>query len=234
VEFRPQIGAPEFWLACVAMLGWRALRGRWTSASLVNPVFALAVLGWVLGLEVRRFWADWGFPAALVWLAFEFEDALVDLCRTTPGRLGLAAAAAVPLLLAATNDYDGRFSVRDRRFDCLAAPAQRAALPDPGGVLYSGEMRLFYALFYLIPEAPFRYVLGYEPGLMPASDLAVYRRLEAGDSRAYGDWVERMRPADRLLIVSPSNVAPAVAGLDWTRACGDLWMGRRGVAHPGP
>jgi hypothetical protein len=225
-EFRPQIAPPAFWLACLALMGWRALRGRWTPAILVDPVFVLAVLGWVLGLAVRRFWSDWGFPAALVWLAFEFQDALVELCRSARGRLGLAAAASVPLLLAATTDYDGRFSARDRTFDCLAAAEQRRALPDPGGVLYSGEMRLFYALFYRLPEAPFRYVLGYEPGLMPPEDLGVYRRLQAGDAGAFREWADRMRPADRLVVVSPTGIAPPVAGLDWTLACGDVWSGR--------
>ncbi len=227
VEFRPQIGPPELWLACLAMMGWRALRGRWTPAVLVNPVFVLAVLGWVLGLGVRRFWADWGFPAALAWLAFEFQDVLLELCRPAARRLGLAVAVSIPLFLAATTDYDGRFSMQDRTFDCLAAPERSGALPDPGGVLYSGEMRLFYALYYRVPEAPFRYVLGYEPGLMPPEDLAVYRRLQAGDSGAYRAWADRMRGPDRLVIVSPPNVAPPVAGLDWTLACGNVWSGRQ-------
>ena len=228
MEFRPQIGPPAFWLACLAVMGWRALRGRWTSTVLTSPVFILAILGWVLGLAVRRFWADWGFPAALVWLAFEFQDALLELRSSTVRRLGLTAAVSLPLLLAVTTDFDGRFTFRDRTFDCLATPDARSALPDPGGILYSADMRLFYTLFYRMPEAPFRYALGYEPGLMMQEDLAVYRRLQVGDSEAYRVWVDRMRPPDRLLIVSP-YIAPPVPGLDWTRACGGLWSGRRGA-----
>jgi hypothetical protein len=232
-EFRPRISPPEFWLVCLAVVGWRALRGRWTSGVLANPVFILAGVGWALGLGVTRFWTDWGFPAALVWLAFEFQGALVEIPSSMARRLGLAAAASVPLFLAATTDYDGRFSVRDRTFDCLADPQQRSALPDPGGVLYSGDMTLFYTLFYEMPDAPFRYVLGYEPGLMRPEDLAVLRRLQGGDLKAFREWADRMRPLDRLLIVLPPNAAPPVEDLDWTLACGNVWSGRRGALPPG-
>lgn len=225
-ELRPQIAPAAFPLSCLAIMGWRAFRGRWTSATLANPVFALALLGWVLGLAVRRFWADWGFPAALVWLAFEFQEALEESSRSHLGRLAMAVAVSIPLLLAATIDYGGRFTSRDRTLDCLAELREGDALPGPGGVLYSRYMQVFNEVFFRRPRANFRYVVGYEPGLMRADDLAVYGRLIRGEVDAYREWAERMRPEDRLLIVASSEDQLPAVGLDWSLACGSVWSGR--------
>ena len=92
-------------------------------------------------------------------------------------------------------------------------------------------MRLFYETLFKNPKAPGRYVLGFEPGLMPAEDLAVVRQvqLNAYDLSAYVPWIEKLRPQDRLVIRASwlgAPGAPAITSLEWRLAAGDLWIGR--------
>ena len=103
------------------------------------------------------------------------------------------------------------------------------SLPEAGGILYSDEMRVFYELFYRQPKAPWRYQVGYEPGLMPPEDLKVYRQiLTARTTQAFAPWVAKMRPQDRLIIRSVGEQPPAIGGLEWQHLGGEIWSGRKG------
>jgi hypothetical protein len=89
-------------------------------------------------------------------------------------------------------------------------------------------MRVFYELFYRQPKAPWRYQVGYEPGLMPPEDLKVYRQiLTARTTQAFAPWVAEMRPEDRLIIRSVGERPPGIEGLEWHRIGGDFWSGRK-------
>jgi hypothetical protein len=229
IEFQAAGGSPVLVLALLGALGFRAVRGAWRASAVDNPVFLLAVLGWVLGFAGIRFWADWGVPAALVWLALELQDFLETTSASVAARrLAVAAAAGLTCLLAITADGGGRWS----RTDATFWPALRAEaapfLPAPGGILYSDEMRLFYQLFYRQPKAPWRYQVGYEPGLMPPPDLEVYRGiLRARTTQAFAPWVAKMRPEDRLVIRSVGERPPAIEGLEWHHLGGEIWSGRK-------
>ncbi len=75
-EFSPSNGAHTVVITIVAVLLWKAIRGTSGVRTFSSPIFMLALLGWILGFAVIRFWIDWGMPAAMVWLALEFRDAL--------------------------------------------------------------------------------------------------------------------------------------------------------------
>ena len=60
-------------LAVLLMLFWRARSPDWHARDLVDPVFLMAVVGWILGFATGRFWLDWGLPATLLWLGLEFQ-----------------------------------------------------------------------------------------------------------------------------------------------------------------
>ena len=84
-------------------------------------------------------------------------------------RVALAAGAGVAaLLVLSANARASRGVPPERSFLSLTAKAADPYLPDPGGVLYTDDMRLFFQLFYARPTDPWRYVVGYEPALMPA------------------------------------------------------------------
>jgi hypothetical protein len=228
IEFLPGDGSPSLLLGVVALLLWRAARGAWKRGAVGGPVFALAALGWLLGFLVIRFWSDWGGPALVAWMAVEIEDALEALGPAdSTRRLGIAAVAGLAALLVWTSNTRGqRLLPAERPYQSLAATEAEPFLPGPGGVLYTDDMRLFFDLFYARPQAPWRYVVGYEPGLMPKDDLATFRRILAARTPAsFEPWVVKMKPADRLIIKSTEG-QPRIGGLEWTQVSQTVWSGR--------
>jgi hypothetical protein len=233
IEFTPGTGAAPLVLGVGLLLLWRYARGRWRDDVVDNPVFLLAATGWLLGWLVVRFWSDWGTPALLVWLALEIQGILeVRLPSLSPRRIGVALVAGLAaLLILSANTRGSRYLAAERPFLSLTSPTIGAALPDPGGVLYTDDMRLFFQLFYHRPTAPWRYIVGYEPALMPPEDLATFRNvLAARTPDNFAPWVRKMTPADRLIIQSTEG-QPQIPGLAWTRVSATVWSGRR---PPGP
>lgn len=228
-EFRPYHGVPVLVVFVLLVITSRRLsEGAASPRSLLrDPVFLLAVLGWALGFRVARFWLDWGLPAVLVLVARRLEGAW-PATFSRRDQMIIAGAALGTCFLVMTADVGRRWSgaTRDDPYAVLTAPEHRAALPDSGGILYAHDMKPFYDLFFTYPEAPWRYSTGYEPGLMPAEDLAVYRAAHfSRDVMALVPWARKLRPADRL-VVRNERTAPPISGLAWYHAGNGVWIGR--------
>lgn len=196
-----------------------------------DPLFLLALGGWLLGLALKRFWIDWGYPCAALWLAFQMEPWFLDLGRRAPlRRLALAVgigAAAVVLLRTGDEeraaDPSRDFSFVDRR------PDMAPWLPGDGGILYAPDMALFFDLYYQTPGAHWRYMVGYEPTMMPPEDLAVFQNLlrDPQNPANYAPWVAKMRPEDRLMLLANRSPSFLLPGLEWRWAERNLWIGRK-------
>ena len=228
-ELKPNSTPPFMVLGLLGILAWRALRGGWRDDTLRDPLLILAAGGWVLGYVSLRFWSDWGLPAGLVWAALEIESWLEQ--RRPAGdwrRLATAAVVGGAVLLASTSDVMGRWSVRvDRSYLPLLQPDVAEWLPEPGGILYSPDVILFHQLFYQRPDAGWRYMVGFEPGLLPPGDLAVYRDfMKRGTVEALRPWVDRMQPRDRLVLELSGGASPGMPELEWRHVAGQLWSGR--------
>ena len=89
-------------------------------------------------------------------------------------------------------------------------------------------MTLFFQTFFKNPKADWKYIVGYEPALMPDEDFAVYRRVlwNFGDVKAYKPWVDKMRPPDRLVIRGARGAPPNIPQLDWEYGVSGIWIGR--------
>jgi len=219
-EFQPSPGAPVLFAVVLAV--FLAGRARRAGLRASDPTFMLAALGWALGFFSARFWVDWGVPAILAWGIGIVEDASSDLDGARASRLALASVAACALCL--TSDDLGRWSRTNTTYRALAAPEHADALPNPQGILYSDDMYLFYQVFFRRPDAPFRFVLGFERGLMRPEDAAVLRdAVQRGDDR-FRPWASRMTARDRLIVqvVHPGSSY----GLQWTHVSGNVWSGR--------
>jgi hypothetical protein len=234
-EFQPSDGLFLVVVAVVLMILFRMVLGGWEASSLNGPLFLLVVVGWLLGLKVYRFWSDWGLPAAMVWMALQFQqvgEQRID--GRAAKRLGAALFVCAALFLSVTSDLEGRWT-HDLHVDYLYADNPEVAgwLPDAGGVLYNAGMLDFYQTFFANPNGDWRYILGFEPNLMPPADLEIYRALQWNryDLRGFAPWVEKMRPADRLLIRSSSATPPSIPELDWHYAATSAWLGR--LPRPG-
>jgi hypothetical protein len=229
-EFQPQGGDVLIVIIVAGMLIWRKLRNAWDPKVIDNPVFILAVLGWVLGFIAQRFWLDWGMTATIVWMSLEFQEALKDrISYFSWRRVLLTICVLGTLYIAVTNDSERRWTRNlGIRYLERENPDHAPWLPDPGGIVYSNDMRIFYQTFLKNPHAPWRYILGFEPILMPPEDLEIYRNIqrEFGHFTTFAPWVEKMKPEDRLIIRNSPAKEPEIEGLDWHLTTGDIWIGR--------
>jgi hypothetical protein len=235
-ELQPSNAGSTFLLALIAMLFWRARSQDWKARDLLEPVFMMGVLGWVLGLKVGRFWCDWGMPAFLIWLALELEKQLQNLMPFDSWRrLSVTVALALAVFFGIGSDRDGRWTGNlTKQYLAQKDPALKGWLPESGGIIYSVDMTVFNDLFFKNPTAPWRYVLGFESALMLPEDLAAARSVtwNYGDLRGYDPWVKKMRPQDRLIITegwlptSGLTRGANIPELEWHRTANAWWIGR--------
>lgn len=231
-ELRPSDG--EF--ATVAVLAlvylWRKPHNKDAPPLFRQPVFWAAAFNWALCFKADRFWADWGMPAAVAWLATQFDDALptVTAPRSVP-RLLLCGLLAVPLFWDSTNDTGRRYTFNLEE-TLPTVENMRDWTPGKGGLVYADNMSFFFDAFYANPQADWRYVVGFEPALMLPEDLKVYREIQRSgrNPAAYEPWLKRMRPEDRLVVESPYQ--PDISSLEWFRD-GKYWLGRLPRKEPG-
>ncbi len=227
-EFQPFTGDQMIIIAVLGMLGWRTFRNGWNLKAIDNPVFILAAVSWVLGFLVLRVWVDWGIPAVCVWIALEFEEYLKSSMDVSSWkRAGFTLAIACILFISVTGDYGSRWT-QSMSVQYLSAdnPEHKKWLPEKGGIIYSDDMTVFYQTFYANPHADWRYILGFEPTMMPPGDLAIYRKIQwnYGAAEAYGPWVKKMRPEDRLILRRHSM--PDIKELEWNFTVSGTWVGR--------
>ncbi|HEY8154444.1 MAG TPA: hypothetical protein VII72_09990 [Myxococcota bacterium] len=230
-ELRADYGELTFVTGIGLALVWRVARGEWKREAIFNPVFALAALGWLLGLQVSRFWSDWGYPAAILWLAVELEQVLeARLSREKVSAALLAAFVAAGVYIGATRDLSGRWT---RNLDAVflspgdpKLPRIAKWMPAPGGIVYSASLDVFFRTFYRNPQADWRYLLGFEVGIMPREDRQILRDIQRSGyaPEAYAPWVKRMRAPDRMILLQAWK--PDIPELEWYYAGGNTWIGR--------
>jgi hypothetical protein len=195
-----------------------------------NPAFWLVCFCWVLGFKVSRFWDDWGWPALMVLMTMDVQAFLQK--RFAPDsfkRLGLTLGLAAATFLCVTNDASSRWShTLSDRYLVANNPDIKGWMPDHGGIFYTADMTLFYQTFYANPTGDWRYMLGFEPTWMPEEDFEIYQNVlwNLGEAKSYAPWVEKMKPADRLVIRGGSGGSPGIPQLEWKYSGVGIWLGR--------
>jgi hypothetical protein len=195
-----------------------------------NPAFWLACICWMLGFKVSRFWDDWGWPALMVLMTWDLQSFLqMRFDENSFKRLGLTLFLAAATFLCTTNDANSRWSQTSfDRYIVADNPDIKGWMPDHGGIFYTADMTLFYQTFYANPTGDWRYMLGFEPTWMPKEDFEVYQKVlwNLGEIKTYAPWVEKMQPADRLVIRGGSNASPGIPQLEWEYSGVGIWLGR--------
>jgi hypothetical protein len=230
-EFQSFSGDATMVLLILGALVWRKTRRKDGWSAIHDPIFILAAMGWALGFVAVRFWTDWGMPAAIFWLMSEVTSAFNENMEMTSWRRAfLTLAISAALFLAVSADIGSRWTY-NLTTEYLSAddPKQAGWLPEPGGIIYSNDMRIFYQTFYGNPKAPWRYILGFEPAMMPPEDLAILRKIQwnLDAPQAFEPWIDKMRPADRLMIRGVRSAKPDIPGLEWYYAVTGTWIGRK-------
>jgi hypothetical protein len=217
-------------LSVVTLLLCRKIFLGWNARAILNPVFMMMVLGWLLGLEIARFWYDFGIPAFIVWVALELQEHFEKhLAFDSARRLLIVAGISIGTFFGYTSDTEGRWTANlaTEIFLTPATPDIGGWLPQPGGIIYNADARVFYQTFFRNPTADWRYILGFEPGLMQPEDLKVFRNIQWNyqDGQGYEPWVEKMRPQDRMIMQDYAGT-PDIPELEWHNVGGKLWIGR--------
>ena len=202
-----------------------------------DPVFWLTGLCWVLEFKVGRFWQDWGWPALMVLIACDLQllwssRVAVDSFR----RLALACGAALIAFLSITSDVGSRWTYNlTQQYLTADNPDLEGWMPDKGGILYSTDMSIFYQTFFKNPTGDWRYILGFEATLMRPEDFEVYHKIfwNFGDAKAYTPWIQKMTPADRLVIRGGRGAQPNIPQLEWNYGVSGIWVGRLPGQHEG-
>lgn len=224
-EFWSFTGEPNAAIIVSALLLWRGVRGQWSRECLDNPVFYLALLGWSLGFVASRFWTDWGWPALAFWVALELQLVIKTYWDEFDWRrVVLALAVSLVFFMAVANDRGGRWTSRAKQdWPVLTEAEHRPWLPDPGGIVYSTQMGVFYWLFFHNPHAEWRYILGFEPVWMPEEDLEIFRNIQVGKGRTLAPWLERMTAKDRFIV---AGAKPNIQGMEWKEVTPGVWSGK--------
>lgn len=233
-ELQPENGDVYALYVLGGLLVLRRLAGLNAPPFLRDPVFWLVCLTWTLAFRVGRFWFDWGWPALMVLLACDLQLLLASrLAVDSFRRLALAASLALLAFLCITSDVGSRWSGNlTQQYLTADNPELKGWLPDRGGILYASDMTIFYQTFYKNPNGDWRYILGFEPTLMPADDFETYHKIlwNYGDAKAYAPWLLKLRPQDRLVIRGGRSSPPTLPQLEWNYGVSGLWVGRL----PGP
>ena len=229
-EFQPFTGDILTIILVGSILLWGYVSGKWKTSKVKNPLFILAAICWFLGFLSKRFWWDWGIPALCVWLALEFQEIFKrSLDKSSLYRIIIVVILTLSVYSEFTSDvHYGWSNPTTTTYLDYNNPAHKVLLPEPGGIIYSDSMTVFYNTFFKNPHAPWRYVLGFEPSWMPPEDLKIFRNIQKNffSNSSYTPWVKKMKPEDRLIIKRAKYQPPEIPGLEWTYLPNMIWIGR--------
>jgi hypothetical protein len=231
-EFQPGSGVLFVVIAVVATLAILTLRGRSWRELVLRLDFCLMVIGWVAGLYVTRFWGDWGAIGFIAWTCWVLSTVKFNPAPAVRDKVVVAGLVCASLFLLVSSDSSGRYS-QSLKDVLMTKPVKelRGALPDKGGILYSTDMRFFYQTYYRMPDAGFRYVIGFEPGMMRQDDWDTFRKIQLNDGsiESYDYWLKKMTLADRIEISAPFK--PVAQGFEFEPYAGK-WIGRKVPSKP--
>lgn len=229
-EFQPFEGDVLTVIIVCGILLWSYGRQRWNVSKIYNPLFLLALMGWFLGFLSKRFWWDWGMPAVCVWMSQEYQSLLKEkFNKPSLTRLVVALFLAIVVYSVLTSDVHYRWSDRvATTYLDYNKLEHRKLLQQPGGIIYSADMSIFYQTFFKNPDAPWRYVLGFEPSWMRQDDLKIYRNIHKSffKGSSYAPWVKKMKPEDRLIVRKAKYEPPEIPGLVWYYLPDTIWIGK--------
>jgi len=229
-EFRAG-NVPFIWLLpVIPIIFWLVKNNKYKLSSLLSdPVFMLILLNWMLGIMTVRFWVDWGLPALMYWLSLRISDVIdsTDIFKQPRIKYGLMLFLLASTVFLATNDGGGRYSrsVFDQPID-FSEERLKGWAPEADGIVYSNQMGVFYNHFHAYPEAPWKYILGFESALMPDEDRKILRNIgyNFGRTEEFLPWINKMRPGDRMILYGNLKDVPNTEWIQGSRFC---WIGRK-------
>jgi hypothetical protein len=199
-EFQPfVVSAGTVAILTLGLLS-RLLVHPWPGIDWRHPAIILTFLGLAMGFFIGRFWSDWGFGGALVWLCLDLQCLMKDrIGERAVSRIVIAGIASLLLAVIVPGlvRLFPQFNIaQDVTMIEKSYEKDKTWFPGDGGIVYSNAMSTFYLFFYTLPHGNWRYILGYEQGLMPEEDREIRYTDPEG---SYERVVKKMKPVDRLV-----------------------------------
>jgi hypothetical protein len=223
------LNSPTPFVAVMIAVGWLTKgTSKQPETLFKDPLLLCVLFFWLLGFWFQVLWLDWAFPGGVLWMALRLEPFLARMGERSPVTRGQATAfLCLSLGLLVTVDQAGRWSNSGKGELQKATGESREWYPQPGGILYARDGQAFTFGYFLNPDAPWRYMVGFDPTLMKPRDRAIFGNLMAKPKsmQAILPWVADMKSEDRLCIQG-GNPNPGDLGLEWHRESSNLWLGR--------
>ena len=134
-------------------------------------------------------------------------------------------------LLLATHDASGRFSktaIENFPID-FSLKELREWAPGYGGIIYNDNVDFAFSQFYENPDANYSFIFFNTFSMFEKEKenlLNIKRFIEKDETplpEYYEDWVEQMKPIDRLITTKRIN---GLENIDWLQCGRKLWIGR--------
>lgn len=193
-----------------------------------DPLFILILLCWLLSIKVARFWVDWGAIALAYWLSLKISIliSLMNSVKKPVVRYSLfffiILSTIILLPLAKWNERDNRRA----HFADFNKPELVSFIPQKGGIIYNDLMSEFYFQYFENPNAEYKFILGFEPAIMPTEDRKVLRDITYTNYHfsAYKPWIAKLTTKDRIF--TSVDISKNYQTLDWIKASSKLWIGK--------
>ena len=101
--------------------------------------------------------------------------------------------------------------------------------PEPGGMIYSDDINFTFSQYYFNPDANYSYVNinsfslfeKEKENLLKIDSMLYEKKIPLPDY--YEDWVEQMKPADRLVTSEKIN---GLDNIEWIQCGHKRWIGK--------
>jgi hypothetical protein len=224
-------GSPLVVFLIALIILYKLTKNDFSIKMIDNPVFIIFVLSYIFQYKIARIWSDIGFPAFSVWLSYEVCQIIKKYHLSSHNRLVIMIILVLTFYFQTTNDYQERWSkLTNINILSYNSSIDKEWLPETGGVVYNAQMEIFYKGFYSNPNAPWKYVLGFEHAWMREEDLQVITHIQRtkiiNDSSLVMPWLDKMTHKDRLVFYLNEG-KPDIPQLSWRHMPDGLWIGKK-------
>ena len=138
----------------------------------------------------------------------------------------------IAFVLVATHDGEGRFSkhcIEHMPID-FSMKELREWAPKPGGIIYNDDIDFAVAQYCFNPDANYYYIFFNSFSLFKQERTNILNIKRMLKNKViplpdyYEDWVEQMKPADRLVTSEKIN---GLENIEWLQCGHKRWIGRK-------
>ena len=169
----------------------------------------------------------------LIWFSNKFSE-IVNLSscfKEARVKYAFSLFVLVTFFLLSTHDGLGRYSMRciDTMPIDFSMTELKTWKPEPGGMIYSDDINFTFSQYYFNPDANYSYVNinsfslfeKEKENLLKIDSMLYEKKIPLPDY--YEDWVEQMKPADRLVTSEKIN---GLDNIEWIQCGHKRWIGK--------